>query len=148
MKQIDAVAVFTDQHHADGKAAQIESGEVRVFLQRGKPADQPRQQRHQHPRRKSADTHRGQAQSRRHIADGRPGQHRMAQSVADQAHAAHHQKHAHRRGTERQENDRRQRITHKVKFDKGGNNQIVEIHREFSQRNETGGCRVSDKKAV
>ena len=33
MQQIDATAVFADQNHADGKAAQIKCGKVRVFFQ-------------------------------------------------------------------------------------------------------------------
>ena len=78
MQQINAVVAQTHQRYPQRQAAQIKRGEIGVFLQFGKTADQAGQQRHQNAGGKTAQPHRRQAQPRHHIADGGARQHRMA----------------------------------------------------------------------
>ena len=107
MQKLHTVVAQAHQQHADGKAGEIERGEVGVFFQLGEAAHDAREKRHQHPRDKTAQAHGGQAQPRNHVADGGAGQNRVAQCVANQAHAPHHQKHAHGRGGQGKEHNRR-----------------------------------------
>ena len=118
MQQVDIATAHADQQHADGQAGQVEGGKVGVFLQIGKAADQAGQQGHHHAGDKTARTHGGQAEAAYHIADGRAGQDGMAERIADQAHAPHHEEYAHGRGTQCEEYHGGQGVAHKIKLGK------------------------------
>ena len=107
MQKLYAVVAEAHQQHADGKAGEVERGKVGIFFKLGEAAHNAREKRHQHPRDKAAQAHRGQAEPCNHVANCRPGEHGVAERVANQAHAAHHQKHAHGRGGEGKKDNRR-----------------------------------------
>ena len=128
MQQIDAAAVFADEDYAYGEAAQVEGGKVGIFFQGGEAADESGKQCHQHACGYAAQTHGGQAQAGKHVADGGTGQDGVAQCVAYQAHTAHDEEYADGCGTEGQAEDGCEGVAHEVEFCKGGKEQVVEVH--------------------
>ena len=93
VQQVNAGAAQRDDQHAGGERSQVEAREARILAQRGRAADQPRQQRHGQPGDRAAQPHRGQRQAGEQETDRGARQHGVAHRVADQAHPAQQQQH-------------------------------------------------------
>ena len=126
VQQIDLAALPADHEHANGQAGEVEGSEVGVFLEAGVAAGQADAQRHHQPGNQSAQTHGGDVEAGQHVAGRHAGQHRVADGVAHQAHAAQHQQHADGRGAEREEQHAGQGTAHEVEFEERADQQIVQ----------------------